>query len=82
MHPDRLTCWFMRWDNLFADLEGQLEHELGAEDLELRVEEERLRLGRLSLRERMRTASDPDDERAEPVLVGSPGSARLRSGRR
>jgi hypothetical protein len=43
----------VRWDNLFDDLEGQLEHELNAEDLELRAEEERLRLGRLSLRHRL-----------------------------
>jgi hypothetical protein len=43
----------VRWDNLFDDLEGQLEHELNAEDLELRAEEERLRLGRLSLRQRL-----------------------------
>jgi len=44
----------MRWDNLFDDLEGQLEHELTAEDLDLRAEEERLRIGRLSLRDRLR----------------------------
>ena len=43
----------MRWDNLFDDLEGQLEHELNAEELDLRAEEERLRLGRLSLRDRL-----------------------------
>lgn len=43
----------MRWDNLFDDLEGQLEHELNAEDIDLRAEEERLRLGRLSLRTRL-----------------------------
>ena len=43
----------MRWDNLFDDLEGQLENELNAEDLELRAEEERLRLGRLALRQRL-----------------------------
>jgi hypothetical protein len=43
----------VRWDNLFDDLEGQLEDELNAEDSELRVEEERLRLGRLSLRSRL-----------------------------
>ncbi|MDY7542837.1 MULTISPECIES: hypothetical protein [unclassified Cryobacterium] len=47
----------MRWDNLFDDLEGQLEHELNAEDLELRAEEERLRLGRLSLRHRLMSLS-------------------------
>ena len=43
----------MRWDNLFDDLESQLEHELSAEDIDLRAEEERLRLGRLSLRDRV-----------------------------
>ena len=43
----------MRWDNLFDDLEGQLEQELSAEDLDVRAEEERLRLGRLSLRDRI-----------------------------
>ncbi|TFD31143.1 hypothetical protein [Cryobacterium cryoconiti] len=43
----------MRWDNLFDDLEGQLEHELNTEEIDLRAEEERLRLGRLSLRNRL-----------------------------
>lgn len=43
----------MRWDNLFDDLEGQLEQELGAEEVDLRAEEERLRLGRLALRDRL-----------------------------
>ncbi len=43
----------MRWDNLFDDLEGQLEQELGAEETDLRAEEERLRLGRLALRDRL-----------------------------
>src|SRR3954462_9177900 len=43
----------MRWDSLFDDLEGQLEQELTAEGDELRAEEERLRLGRLSLRDRI-----------------------------
>lgn len=45
----------MRWNNLFDDLEGQLEHELGAEEVDLRGEEERLRLGRLSLRDRLQS---------------------------
>ncbi len=44
----------MRWDHLFDDLESQLEHELGAEELDLLAEEERLRLGRLTMRERLR----------------------------
>ncbi len=43
----------MRWDELFDDLEGQLEHELNAESGDLRAEEERLRLGRLSVRNRL-----------------------------
>lgn len=43
----------MRWDNLFDDLEGQLEHELSADESDARAEVERLRLGRLSLRSRL-----------------------------
>lgn len=43
----------MRWDNLFDDLESQLEHELWAEDVDVRAEEERLRLGRMSMRDRL-----------------------------
>jgi hypothetical protein len=43
----------MRWDELFADLEGQLEHGLGAEEREAQLEEERLRVGRATLRDRV-----------------------------
>jgi hypothetical protein len=43
----------MRWDELFADLEGQLEAGIGAEERESEAEEERLRLGRSSLRDRI-----------------------------
>jgi hypothetical protein len=43
----------MRWDNLFDDLESQLEQGLTAEEVDLQAEEERLRLGRLGLRERI-----------------------------
>lgn len=43
----------MRWDNLFDDLEGQLEDERDAEEQDLKAEEERLRLGRLTLRDRL-----------------------------
>ncbi|NNC13118.1 hypothetical protein HII28_14680 [Planctomonas sp. JC2975] len=57
----------MRWDNLFDDLESQLEHELGVDDLELRVEEERLRLGRLTLRSRLRAASETAGRRPDPL---------------
>ena len=51
----------MRWDNLFDDLEGQLEQELTAEEVDLRAEEERLRLGRLSLRDRILSISEAHD---------------------
>lgn len=43
----------MRWDNLFDDLGGQLERQLTAEGLDLEAEEERLRLGRLGMRDRI-----------------------------
>lgn len=48
-----VTVTTVRWDELFADIESQLEHELDLEHQELAAEEERLRLGRLSLRERI-----------------------------
>ena len=51
----------MRWQNLFDDLEGQLESELGAEEVDLLAEEERLRLGRLSLRDRVRAIHSTGD---------------------
>lgn len=43
----------MRWDELFSDLESQLEQELAAERLDLAAEEERLRLGRIVFRDRL-----------------------------
>jgi len=43
----------MRWNKLFDDLETQLERELSAEEADLGVEEERLRLGRLGIRDRL-----------------------------
>jgi hypothetical protein len=51
----------MRWDNLFDDLESQLEQELGAEEGDLLAEEERLRLGRLTLRDRMIAMTRPGE---------------------
>jgi hypothetical protein len=48
----------VRWQNLFDDLESQLESELGAEEIDLLAEEERLRLGRLALRDRLRALHD------------------------
>jgi hypothetical protein len=58
----------MRWDNLFDDLEGQLEQELGAEDLDVLAEEERLRLGRLGLRDRL-SALIPASSPADPIRL-------------
>lgn len=62
----------MRWDHLFDDLAGQLEHELTAEEADLRQEEERLRLGRLSLRDRvlaLKRTGDPALARIRFVAV-------------
>ena len=57
----------MRWDDLFDDLESQLEQELGAEDLDLHAEEERLRLGRLTLRDRLLAISRPGEAASTPA---------------
>jgi hypothetical protein len=43
----------MRWDLLFDDLESQLDQEQREEERALALEEERLRLGRLTLRDRL-----------------------------
>ncbi|MES1212608.1 MAG: hypothetical protein ABUT11_03575 [Leifsonia sp.] len=59
----------MRWDNLFDDLESQLEQELGAEEGDLLAEEERLRLGRLTVRDRLVAMTRPGD--------GAHGQVRL-----
>ncbi|MBC7591785.1 MAG: hypothetical protein H7226_12205 [Salinibacterium sp.] len=48
----------MRWDSLFDDLESQLEREISAEEVDLDAEEERLRLGRLSVRDRLVALQD------------------------
>ncbi|MBX3092532.1 MAG: hypothetical protein KF801_08475 [Cryobacterium sp.] len=59
----------MRWNNLFDDLESQLEHELSAEDIDVRVEQERLRLGRLSLRDRLLSLHDQSEGTGFTVRV-------------
>lgn len=59
----------MRWNRLFDDLEVQLDRELDLEDRGLRQEEERLRLGRLSLRERISTLSAPGESAVVPVRL-------------
>lgn len=55
----------MRWDNLFDDLEGQLERELAADEADLALEEERMRLGRLTLRDRLAALLDGVPRSAE-----------------
>ncbi len=59
----------MRWDDLFDDLESQLEQELGAEEGDLLAEEERLRLGRLTMRDRMIAMTRPDDGPSAPLRL-------------
>lgn len=66
----------MRWDHLFDDLESQLEHELGAEEIDLFAEEERLRLGRLVLRDRLR-AMMPLATVADPLKIVLTDGTRL-----
>jgi hypothetical protein len=56
----------MRWDELFADLEAQLEAGIGDQERETAAEEERLRLGRLSLRDRI------------TAMAGDRGTVRIR----
>jgi hypothetical protein len=65
----------MRWDDLFDDLESQLEQERSAEEDELLAEEERLRLGRLSLRDRFAALA-----RAETGAVPEPVRVLLTTG--
>lgn len=65
----------MRWQNLFDDLESQLESELGAEEVDLLAEEERLRLGRLALRDRVRAMHEADP--AAPLALTLRGGERL-----
>lgn len=69
----------MRWDNLFDDLESQLEQGLEADDVDQRAEEERLRLSRLTLRDRLISIQRSGGDRAILRLRlsdGSPASVR------
>jgi hypothetical protein len=65
----------VRWQNLFDDLESQLESELGADEVDLLAEEERLRLGRLTLRDRLRAVQA--DEPHLPLGLTLRGGGRL-----
>jgi hypothetical protein len=46
----------VRFDDLFDDLESQLEAELGSQERDVLAEEERFRVGRLELADRLRAA--------------------------
>jgi len=59
----------MRWDDLFDDLESQLEQELGAEEADVGAEEERLRLGRLTVRDRLIAMMRPGDGVSEQLRL-------------
>ena len=65
----------MRWDSLFDDLESQLERERTAEELDLEAEEERLRLGRLAIRDRLLALATAPGER--PLRITVVGGMRL-----
>lgn len=69
----------MRWDELFADLEGRLEHELDLEQQELAAEEERLRLGRIALRDRIVAMGRSDATVALTLADGETLAVRLGS---
>lgn len=60
----------MRWDQLFDDLEGQLERELTAEEVDLEAEEERLRLGRLAVRDRLLALQEAGEPAISLLLLG------------
>ena len=64
----------MRWDRLFDDLEVQLASEWEAERAALDTEAERLRLSRVSLRERLIELGARDDATAALVLDLAGGS--------
>ena len=69
----------VRWDELFADLEGQLEAGLTAEERDLEVEEERLRLGRSTLRDRVAaTAAGPPELRTLRFVLTTGPTLELR----
>jgi hypothetical protein len=66
----------MRWDLLFDDLESQLDQEQRDEERALAIEEERLRLGRITLRDRLSAmARAAGDDPAASIRV------QLRGGR-
>lgn len=67
----------MRWQQLFDDLAGQLEHDLGRDEADLLAEEERLRVARLSLRDRLRPLVEAREEVTVLLREGERVAIRL-----
>jgi hypothetical protein len=68
----------MRWDLLFDDLESQLDQEQRDEERALAIEEERLRLGRLTLRDRLSAmARAAGDDAAASIRIELRGGRTL-----
>ncbi|GAA2040503.1 hypothetical protein GCM10009819_27540 [Agromyces tropicus] len=59
----------MRWDRLFDDLESQLDRDRRDEERALALESERLRVGRLGLRERIAAMGGPESGAVRLELV-------------
>jgi len=68
----------VRWDRFFEDLEGQLDSEWEAERAALDSEAERLRIARLTLRERLHALTvDPPSPLTVELVDGSTVTGRL-----
>jgi hypothetical protein len=67
----------MRWDLLFDDLESQLDQEQRDEERALALEEERLRLARLTLRDRLTALSRAGEGGPVAVRVELHGGTEL-----
>ncbi|HEU0181925.1 MAG TPA: hypothetical protein VFR16_07030 [Agromyces mariniharenae] len=67
----------MRWDLLFDDLESQLDQEQRDEERALALEEERLRLARLTLRDRLTALSHAGDGGPIAIRVELVGGTEL-----
>jgi len=68
----------VRWDRLFDDLEAQLERGLRGEEAGLGAEEERLRLSRLGLRDRLLSLVRSDGESFVELRLASGDDLALR----
>ena len=71
--PRSRTLGPVQWDHVFEDLEGQLAAAWEAEQQSLAAEQERLRIAKLSLRDRLRAAADG----ASDLVIELAGDSRL-----